>query len=112
MQRWFTDPFIAHGGDAPVRTRLANDDVRGWVDAYSAMANVDTAPRLKDLKVPTLCIAGEVDKSTPPPIVKAMADAIPGARYVMMPGAPHMAFFEMPGDVAKVVGDFFKETLH
>jgi 3-oxoadipate enol-lactonase len=112
MQRWFTDPFIARGADAPVRARLASDDVRGWHDAYSAMANVDHAPRLKGITVPTLCIAGEADKSTPPPVVKAMADAIPGARYVMMPGAPHMSFFEMPDETARIVGGFFREALH
>lgn len=111
MQRWFTEPFIAKGGDAAVRARLASDDVRAWCDAFSAMANVDTAAKLKEIKVPTLCLAGEVDKSTPPPAVKAMADTIPGARYVMLPGAPHMPFIEMPEDVAKVVGRFFREVL-
>jgi 3-oxoadipate enol-lactonase len=111
MQRWFTEPFIAKGGDAAVRARLASDDVRAWCDAFSAMANVDMAAKLKEIKVPTLCLAGEVDKSTPPPAVKAMADTIPGARYVMLPGAPHMPFVEMPQDVAKVVGGFFREVL-
>ncbi|MEA2928755.1 MAG: 3-oxoadipate enol-lactonase [Hyphomicrobiales bacterium] len=111
MQRWFTEPFIAKGGDAAVRARLAGDDVRAWCDAFTAMANVDTAQKLKDIKVPALCLAGEVDKSTPPAAVKAMADAIPGARYVILPGAPHMSFIEMPQDVAKVVGGFFREVL-
>jgi 3-oxoadipate enol-lactonase len=110
-QRWFTAPFIAKGGDAAVRARLAGDDVRAWCDAFTAMANVDTAAKLKDIKIPTLCLAGEVDKSTPPPAVKAMADAIPGARYVILPGAPHMPFIEMPQDVARVVGGFFREVL-
>jgi 3-oxoadipate enol-lactonase len=111
MRRWFTDPFIAKGGDAAVRARLASDDVRGWADAFAAMANVDTAAKLKDIKVPVLCLAGEVDKSTPPPAVRAMADAIPGSRYVMMPGAPHMPFVEMPEETARIVGGFFREVL-
>jgi len=111
MQRWFTEPFIAKGGDAAVRARLVGDDVRAWCDAFIAMANVDIAAKLKEIKVPTLCLAGEVDKSTPPAAVKAMADTIPGARYVMLPGAPHMPFVEMPQDVAKVVGGFFREVL-
>lgn len=111
MQRWFTEPFIAKGGDAAVRARLASDDVRAWCDAFSAMANVDTAAKLKEIKVPTLCLAGEVDKSTPPSAVKAMADTIPGARYAVLPGAPHMPFVEMPQDVAKIVGGFFREAL-
>ena len=111
MPRWFTDPFIARGGDAAVRERLRTDDVRGWCDAFTAMAHVDTAAKLAGITVPTLCLAGEVDKSTPPSVVKAMADAIPGARYAVLPGAPHMPFVEMPADVAKVVGGFFKEVL-
>jgi 3-oxoadipate enol-lactonase len=111
MRRWFTDPFIARGGDAAVRQRLATDDVRAWCDGFTAMANVDTASKLNTIKVPTLCLAGEVDKSTPPPVVKAMADAIPGARFAMLPGAPHMPFVEMPQDVANAVMPFLKQAL-
>lgn len=111
MQRWFNAPFLAKGGDAAVRARLLSNDVRGWCDAFAAMANIDTGPRLKDIKVPVLCLAGEVDKSTPPAVVKEMADAIPGARYAVLPNGPHMPFVEMPQDVAKFVGGFFKEAL-
>ena len=110
MQRWFTDPFIARGGDAAVRRRLLTDDVRGWADAFNAMANIDTASRLKAIKVPTLCLAGEVDKSTPPPVVQAIADAIPGARFALLPGAPHMPFVEMPEETARVVGGFLRDA--
>jgi 3-oxoadipate enol-lactonase len=111
MQRWFNAPFIARGGDAAVRARLLSNDIRGWCDAFTAMANIDTGPKLKDIKVPVLCLAGEVDKSTPPAVVKEMADAIPGARYAVLPNGPHMPFVEMPQDVAKFVGGFFKEML-
>ena len=111
MQRWFTDGFIADGGDAAVRRRLLANDVRGWVDAFNAMARIDTAPRLKDIRAPTLCLVGDADKSTPPPVVKAIADAIPGARFTVLPGGTHMPFVEIPEAVAKVVGGFFKEVL-
>jgi 3-oxoadipate enol-lactonase len=111
MQRWFTGPFIARGGDAAVRARLLANDVRGWIDAFNAMANIDTAPQLKNIEVPTLCLGGEVDKSTAPPVVKAIADAIPGARFRLLPGGPHMPFVEMPQEVAKIVGGFFREAL-
>ena len=110
MQRWFNAPFIAQGGDAAVRTRLLANDARAWSDGFRAMARVDSAAKLKGIEVPTLCLAGEVDKSTPPPVVKAMADAIPGARYAVLPGGPHMMFFEMPDETAKIVRPFFKET--
>ncbi len=112
MPRWFTDAFIARGGDAPVRRGLANpDNLDPWCDGYRAMANTDLAPKLEHITAPVLCLAGGVDRSMPPAAVKAMADAIPGARYPMLPGAPHMAFFEMPEETASAMGGFFKEVL-
>jgi 3-oxoadipate enol-lactonase len=75
------------------------------------MANVDTAPKLKSLSMPVLCLAGRDDRSTPPPVVKAMADAIPDARYAVLPGGPHMMFFEMPDETAQIIAPFFHEVL-
>ena len=111
MRRWFSDGFIARGGDAAVRRRLLDDNVDAWVNAFEAMASIDTAPQLKHIKVPTLCLVGDADKSTPPPVVKAIADAIPGARFAVIPGGTHMPFVEIPGQVATMVGGFFREVL-
>jgi 3-oxoadipate enol-lactonase len=61
--------------------------------------------------MPVLCLAGGDDRSTPPPVVKAMADAIPASRYAVLPNGPHMMFFEMPDEVAGIIGPFFRETL-
>jgi 3-oxoadipate enol-lactonase len=110
MQRWLNDDFRLRGGDAATRERLLSTDVRGWADAWSAMAAIDTAPQLKDVKVPTLCLVGEFDKSTPPPIMRAIADRIPGSRYTVMPGGPHMLFIEQPEETARVVGAFLKDV--
>jgi 3-oxoadipate enol-lactonase len=110
MQRWLNDDFRLRGGDVATRERLLSTDVRGWADAWHAMATIDTAPRLKDIKVPTLCLVGELDKSTPPPIMKAIAERIPGSRYTVMPGGPHMLFIEQPGETAHVVGAFLKDA--
>jgi pimeloyl-ACP methyl ester carboxylesterase len=67
MERWFNEPFRRRGGDAPMRARLLSNDIRAWCDAFAAMANVETAPKLKSLAMPVLCLAGEADRSTPPP---------------------------------------------
>jgi 3-oxoadipate enol-lactonase len=106
MRRWFNDAFVA-----ATRQRLLSTDVRGWADAWTAMAGISTAPRLKEIKVPTLCLVGERDKSTPPPIVQTIAEAIVGARFHVLPGAPHMPFIEQPDETARVVGGFLKEVL-
>lgn len=110
MRRWFNDAFVDAGGDAAVRKRLLTIDVNGWADAWTAMAAIDTAPRLREITVPTLCVVGEFDKSSPPPVVQRIADAIPGARFAVIPGAPHMPFIEQPAETARVVGDFLRGT--
>jgi 3-oxoadipate enol-lactonase len=111
LDRWFTPQFRALGKDGPARARLLSDDVEGWAQAWHAMANVETLPRLPAIRVPTLCLAGELDKSSPPDAVHEMADAIPGARYAELKGAPHMLFIEQPQETAEVIGKFLREAL-
>lgn len=110
LARWFTAAFRAGGGAEAARARLLSDDVQGWAHAWRAMARIDTAPFLGSIRVPTLCIAGEVDLSSPPPIVAAIADAIPGARFTVIAGAPHMLFIEQPQAVAKEIVAFLDDV--
>jgi pimeloyl-ACP methyl ester carboxylesterase len=106
LDRWFTAPFRASGGDAAARERLLGDEPRGWAQGWRAIAGIDAIPRLGSVRVPTLCVAGELDKSSPPHVVKAIADAIPGAQFKVLPGAPHMLFIEQPEAVARALLDF------
>ena len=111
LDRWFTPGFRAAGKDGAARGRLLSDDVEGWAQAWHAMANIETLPRLPTVRIPTLCLAGELDKSSPPDTVREMSDAIPGARYAELPGAPHMLFIEQPQETARVIGGFLREAL-
>lgn len=54
-----------------------------------AVARFDVTPRLSELRVPTLVLAGEEDRLVPPENSRRLADAIPGARLVLLPGAGH-----------------------
>ena len=111
LDRWFTPPFRASGKEEAAKARLLSGDVEGWAQAWCAMAAVDTLPRLSGVRAPTLCLAGELDKSSPPEVVKEMAAAIPGARYAELKGAPHMLFLEQPEATARVVGGFLHNGL-
>jgi 3-oxoadipate enol-lactonase len=111
LDRWFTPPFRASGKDDAAKARLLSGHVEGWAQAWHAMAAVDTLPRLSGVRAPTLCLAGELDKSSPPEVVKDMAAAIPGACYAELKGAPHMLFLEQPEATARVVGDFLRNVL-
>ena len=111
LDRWFTPAFRASGKEDATKARLLSDNVEGWAQAWYAMAAVDTLPRLGSVRPPALCLAGELDKPSPPEAVKEMAAAIPGARYAELKGAPHMLFLEQPEATARVVGDFLRNVL-
>lgn len=107
LDRWFTSEFRASGAADAARDRLLSDNVTAWAQAWRAMAAIDTSARLGAIQVPTICIAGELDKASPPEIVAAIAEHIVGAHFAVIPGAPHMLFIEQPEAVARVIGDYF-----
>jgi pimeloyl-ACP methyl ester carboxylesterase len=67
----------------------------------------DSTPLLCRIAAPTIVIAGEQDALTPPAECEAMAAAIPGARYVPIPAAGHLAPMERPGAVAAALAEGF-----
>ena len=108
LRRWFTTPFLESGGADDVRRRLLGDDVRAWAMGWRAIARLDTHARLREIAVPTLCVAGEEDVSAPPAAVAAVAAAIAGAQFVVLPGAPHMLFIEQPRETAAAIASFLR----
>jgi pimeloyl-ACP methyl ester carboxylesterase len=59
----------------------------------------DRAHVLGTISVPTLVIGGEEDLGCPPAQMRALAQAIPGARTVIVPGAGHLPALERPAEV-------------
>jgi 3-oxoadipate enol-lactonase len=96
LSRWFTPGFMGSEVVSRTRTRLLTDDVDGWATAWRAISELDTEPRLPEIRVPTLVIIGENDLSVPVSRARAMADSIPGAAFHVVAGAPHMAPLERP----------------
>jgi 3-oxoadipate enol-lactonase len=52
---------------------------------------------------PTLVICGEADAVVPAAEMRGLADAIPGARFVAIPGAGHLPHVEAPGAFQRAV---------
>lgn len=70
-------------------------------DALAGLAaRADQTGFLREIRVPTLCLAGEEDVLTPPTDAQRMAEAIPGARLALLPGSGHLPCFEAPGALA------------
>jgi pimeloyl-ACP methyl ester carboxylesterase len=62
--------------------------------------------RLGELAMPTLIMVGENDLSRPPHEAKAMAAAIPGCEYVVIPRAGHVPNLEQPEMVNQMLHNF------
>ncbi|HWC11921.1 MAG TPA: alpha/beta fold hydrolase [Acidimicrobiales bacterium] len=79
----------------------------GVIGALEAMKNrADAVPMLEQVRVPVLVVVGEHDGPSPPDVAAAMADAIPGARLEVVPGAGHLSSLEAPDAFNQVLESF------
>jgi 3-oxoadipate enol-lactonase len=109
LQRWFTPQFIARGGAEGTRQRLMTIDPAAWNSAWHAISNIHTAPRLHEIRVPVLCIAGEMDPASPPAALKEIAERVPHSQLLVLPGTPHMMQVECPERVAAALSAFLSD---
>jgi pimeloyl-ACP methyl ester carboxylesterase len=65
-----------------------------------------TLDRISKITVPTLVIAGDEDVYAPPPVMQALAAAIPNARFEVIAGAGHSAYWEQPTAWNTLILDF------
>ena len=79
---------------------------RGVAAILASVEGVDLTPRLGDIRCPVLIVAGERDLMFPPEQSRALAEAIPGTRLEIVPGAPHGMVVENPDITARLLLDF------
>jgi 3-oxoadipate enol-lactonase len=85
--------------------------VAGLVGDLQAMRDrPDSRPVLAQISVPTLVITGEADQLTPPADGRALAEAIPGARMVIIPRAGHLSPLENPRAVNRALRAFVEQV--
>lgn len=108
LERWFTPAFLDDPAVARVRERLLANDVAGWSAAWHAIATFQALERLPELRVPALVVAGDRDAATPLAAAQRIADAIPGARFEVLAGAPHMMQIESGKAFAGTVTRFLR----
>jgi len=89
MARFFTPAYVkqADARFAGVRRIFLSIDAAGYTGCGAAIRDMDLRPGLPKIKAPTLVVAGSFDQATPPAQGQAIAQAIPGARFVELPCA-------------------------
>jgi pimeloyl-ACP methyl ester carboxylesterase len=106
---------IAWAEDAPPalsrlgRQALAETSPQVTYGDFVACDNFDVMNRLDQINAPTLVISGTADLLTPAKYGVYLAEHIPDARLVVVPGGGHMMALEQPEVVAEAVAKFVKD---
>ncbi|KGI67368.1 3-oxoadipate enol-lactonase [Mycolicibacterium rufum] len=95
VDRWFTAGYDGDRGHW--EQMVAATPAEGYAGCCEAIAELDLRQQLPSITAPTLAIAGADDPATPPARLAEIADAIPGARLLVVDDAAHLANVEQPG---------------
>lgn len=100
--RWFT-PAAPAEVVARFRQMLVDTPRDDYAACCEALAHWDFRDRLGEIQAPTLVIAAAEDRATPPEHAELLANGIPDAKLVVLPGAAHLPNVEQPEVFSKLV---------
>jgi 3-oxoadipate enol-lactonase len=89
---WFTAEFAAREPAEAERllAMLRSTSAEGYAACCEAIGVFDVRDRLGEISAPTLAIAGAEDPATTGEMMRELAEGIPGAQFVVIPGAAHL----------------------
>lgn len=107
INAWLTKDFQTAHPDTTARMKemMIATPVEGYLGCCAAVRDMDHREILKDIKVPTLIIAGSKDPATNVAAAEFIRDRIPGSKLAIIDAA-HIANVEAPEAYAKTVLDF------
>lgn len=98
-----TEPGFAEWGARWMRNSVSRDALPA---AYDVLARTDVRQVLPLIRVPTLVIHREKDQVVPVENGRYLAEKIPGAKYVELPGEDHIPFLGDWESVADEIEEF------
>jgi 3-oxoadipate enol-lactonase len=104
MERWFTPSFRETPPAKKIADIIAATPVNGYVGCGQAIMKLNTTARLKEIKIPVLAITGEADPSAGG--TKYIGENVPGAKFVSIAQAAHIANVEQPDKFNQALRDF------
>ena len=105
VARWVTPPFAAEHPDvvSELTTMLLASPAAGYAACCGLLERLDLRADLERVDASTLVIAGAQDAALPPEHSELIAEAIPGARYVLLDPAAHIPMIERPDAIAALI---------
>lgn len=108
MDSWLTADFRNANPDvvAQMRAMVVDTPDAGYIACALALKELDYLRHLGNVSVPVLYIGGDQDMGAAPEVMQAMADATPGARYVSVENAAHVANVNRPAAFNAAISAF------
>jgi 3-oxoadipate enol-lactonase len=108
LTRWFTPAFRTRDSllFAGARAMLLRQDARGYTGTCAALRDADFTSAVAKITVPTLCVAGDGDISTPPDLVRSLAQSISGSSFAVIENCGHLPCLEQPAKLADLIKSF------
>jgi len=103
-------PDADPAGVALARDCLAHTPDSTYRDGVMALPGFDCRDALGQITVPALVLSGTLDTAAPAPGMERMAACIPGAHYVALAGAGHLAHVEQPGAFNAALARFLQDV--
>jgi 3-oxoadipate enol-lactonase len=105
---WVTPAFAESHPEETARllAMLRATPREGYASCCETLTDFDVRDRLAEITAATLVLAGADDPATPPDVVRALADGIPGARFDVVPQASHLVSAEQPEAVTAEIRRF------
>ena len=98
---WFTPEFAEREPAEAERllAMLRATPAEGYAACCEAIGTFDVRERLGQISAPTLAVAGAEDPATTGEMMRELAEGIPGAQFVVIPGAAHLPNVTHPDEV-------------
>ena len=90
---------------------LIHNEAQVVYDDFAACQAFDVRPRLAQITLPTLVLAGDGDRLTPLPQLQFLAQNIPQAKLVLVEGAGHMVALSRPQQVSATIESWLNAPL-
>ncbi len=100
--------LLNHNDFHPYMEHLAKMHPLYFVRTLDSLKDHSALDHLPEVKVPTLVVGGEIDKFTPVWLSQRMAEHLPQAKYLFVPGGSHTAPLERPGLVNDEIEQFLQ----
>lgn len=94
LERWVSPAYAATAAGRGLRGLFLRTTPEGYAAAAEALAAADLTTSTPGLLHPALVLVGERDPSTPPAMARALAEALPESRLVIIPGGRHVPLGE------------------